>query len=80
VAIEIGEAGSNNPAKIEESFFIDLVAAQQFQVVAKIATKPGELPKGPFGAVQASREGKRFMRSGLENGEADGKEFWGCQR
>ena len=74
MGIQIREAGPNNPAKMEESFFIDLVSAQQFQVVAKISKKPSELPKGTFGAVPESREGKCFIRSWLENGEAHGKE------
>jgi hypothetical protein len=28
LAIQIGEAGANDPAKMEESFFVDLVSAQ----------------------------------------------------
>jgi hypothetical protein len=39
-------------------------AAEQFGVVAKIAKKPIELPKGSFGGVEASREGKCFKSEG----------------
>jgi hypothetical protein len=67
VTVEVRKAGPDDSAKITQSLFVDLVEAEQFRVVAKIAKKPGEFPKGTLGAVQASRERECFMRSRLEN-------------
>jgi hypothetical protein len=46
----------NDSAKLEQSFFIHLVLAEQIGVIAEIAQKPIELPEGSFGAIQPTRE------------------------
>jgi hypothetical protein len=74
MAVQFGEACPNDPPKIEESFFINLVSTEQFGVIAKITKKPGELPERTFRTVEASRKGERFKGSRFENGEANGEE------
>jgi hypothetical protein len=66
VAIQIDETGPNDPAKVAERLVVNLITVQQFCIVAEIMQKPGEFPKRTFCAVQTSREGERFVRSGLK--------------
>ena len=44
------------PSEPDQSFLIDLVAAEQFGVVAEIAQEPAELPQGFRGAIEPARE------------------------
>src|SRR6266481_7032265 len=56
----------NDPAKIAECFFIDLVILEQLRVVAKIPKKGVEFPESSFGAVQPSGEESAFERFGFQ--------------
>ena len=48
--------GPNDPAKVYECLFIDLILCEEFLVVAEIAQEPIELPERAFGAVEPARE------------------------
>jgi len=53
--------GPDNPTKIAQCFFIDLVIFEQLRVVAKIAKKPIEFPI----SVQYNRPEKRRVSKGF---------------
>ena len=48
--------GTNNAAKVCESFFIHLIAVKQVGIVAKVSEKPMELPKDSLAAIQSAEE------------------------
>ena len=72
--VEAGETRPDDTAKVQERFFIDLVASEEFGVVSKIVKEPTEFPKRAVGAVEPAGEGKCFMRGGLEDAKAQSKE------
>src|SRR5208283_307437 len=72
--VEAGKTGADDTTKIQERLFIDLIPSEQFRVVSKIPQEPAEFPKRAFGAVEAPGEGKCFMRGGLQDAKAQGKE------
>jgi hypothetical protein len=55
-AVYLHAGRADDPAQVEESLFIYLISTEQFGVVAEIAKKPVEFPKGSVSAVQPSRE------------------------
>jgi len=63
--------GPDNPTKIAECFFIDLVIFEQLRVVAKIAKKPIEFPESYFGAIQPSGEEAGFEGFRFQNNNSD---------
>src|SRR6266852_1884199 len=73
-AVEGGAGGSDNPAQAQQSFFIDLVPAEQIGVVAEVAQEPVELPQGLGGTVKPSGHGFSGKLLGLEDGQAQGEE------
>ena len=74
MSVEAGETRPDDTAKIQERLFIDLIASEQFGVIAKVVKEPAEFPERTVGAVEPAREGKCFMGGGLEDAEAQGKE------
>src|ERR1700733_61026 len=73
-AIEGDERGSNDSAKVQERFLIDLIFPQQFEVIGKVPKEPTELPECSLAAVQPSREGMCGERLGLKDYEAKNQE------
>jgi hypothetical protein len=63
--------GPDDPAKIAERFFIDLVILEELRVITKVSKKAVEFPKSSFGAVQPSGEEPGFERFGFQNNKAD---------
>jgi len=63
--------GSDDPAKISQGLFIDLVILEELRVVAKISKKPVELPESSFGAIQSSGEKPAFERLRFQNHKAN---------
>jgi hypothetical protein len=55
-AVYFHAGGSDDAAEIKESLFIYLISTEKFGVVAEIAKKPIEFPKGFVCAVQSPRE------------------------
>jgi len=66
-----GIRGPDDPAKIAERFFIDLVILEELRVIAKISKKPVEFPEGPLSAIQSPSEGSSFEGLGFQNAEPD---------
>ena len=63
--------GSDDAAKIAETFFIDLVIFEKLCVVAKIPKKPVEFPESSFGAIQPSGEEAGFEGFRFQNNNSD---------
>jgi hypothetical protein len=74
MSVELRESRPNNTAKIQEGLLIDLISAKQFGVIAKVAKKPGELPKCTLCAIQPTCERNSLKSSWLQNAEPNGKE------
>src|SRR6266852_1699775 len=74
-AVECGARGSDNPAQVQQSFFIDLVPAEQISVVAEVAQEPVELPQGLGRAIESSGDRLSGVLFGLEGGQAQGEEW-----
>src|SRR6516165_3872654 len=72
-APETGSAGADDTAKLKQRSFIDLVAAQEFGIVAKVAQEPVQAPESAFTAVDTA--GKRLVQVSfwLQNPEAHGQ-------
>ena len=72
--VEGDERSSNDSAKVQQRFLIDLILSEQFGVIAKVPKKPIELPECSLAAVQPSGEGTCGERFGLEDYEAKNEE------
>jgi hypothetical protein len=70
VTVEVGERRPNNSSKIQECFFVDLISAKEFGVIAEISEEPGELPKRSFRAVESSGKGQCLMGGWFKDAEA----------
>ena len=70
MTVEVGERRPNDSPKIQECFFVDLIPAEEFGVVAEISEEPGELPKRTFRAVESSRKSQRLKGSWFNDAEA----------
>jgi hypothetical protein len=68
--------GTNNPAKVEEGLFIDLISIQQVGIVAKVSKKPMELPQRPLGAIQSAEEGPVLEGLRLQDDESEFNEWF----
>jgi hypothetical protein len=68
--------GTNDPTKVQEGLFIDLIAVEQVGIVAKVSKEPMELPKGSLGTVQPTE--KRPVSRGLrlQDGKSDFDEWF----
>jgi hypothetical protein len=67
--------GSDDAAEIKESLFIYLISTEKFGVVAEIAKKPIEFPKGSVSAVQPSRERSCVERFWFYDDKSDLEEW-----
>src|SRR6516225_1789315 len=67
---ETGGAGSDDSAEMEQRFFIDLIAAQEFGVVTKVAQEPVQAPESTFTAVDTTGKKPVEVGFGLQNAEA----------
>jgi hypothetical protein len=66
--------GPNDSAELEESFFIDLILAEQIGVISEITQEPIQLPEGSLGAVQPTGECSSSKRFRFNDDEPDRKE------
>jgi hypothetical protein len=63
--------GPDDPAKIAERFFIDLVILKELRVIAKISKKGVKFPESSLGAVQPPGEEPGFEGFGFQNHKSD---------
>src|SRR5713101_8092268 len=74
VAVERGARDAHDPTQADEGLFIDLVSAEQVEVIAEVPQEPVELPQGLLSAIEPSRDCLAGMFFGLEDGQAQGEE------
>ena len=66
------------PFETHELRLVDLVASEQFSVVAEVAQKPVQLPQGLRVAIEPARKGTARKATGLKNGQSERVvRFWG---
>jgi hypothetical protein len=68
--------GTNDPAKVQEGFFIDLIAMEQVGIVAKVSEEPMELPQGSLGAIQPAEKGPISKGLRLQNDKSELHEWF----
>src|SRR6516164_2806732 len=73
-AAETGSAGADDTAEMEQRFFIDLITAQEFGVIAKVAQEPVQAPESTFTAVDTAGKGPLEVGFGLEDAETHDQE------
>src|SRR5579862_5715025 len=69
-----GEGSPNDPEQVQQRLFIDLIAIEEIQVVAKVTKEPVEFPEGTFAAVNPARKRSRLRGCRLQDCEAQSQE------
>ena len=62
----------DHPTQPDQGLIMDLTAGEEFLVVAEVAQKPVQLPKGFGSAVEAAGESAAGKRLGFEDGKDQG--------